>query len=55
MWKSEDDLIEITGWVHNFLDQHYKTSSDDLSIGLNIIRNAWADPRTYGITVTLSY
>jgi iron complex outermembrane receptor protein len=54
-WASEDDLIEITGWVHNFLDQHYKTSSDDLSIGLSFIRNAWADPRTYGITVTLAY
>ncbi len=54
-WTSENEMIEIVGWVHNFLDEHYKTSSDDLSIGLSFIRNAWADPRTYGITVTLSY
>jgi iron complex outermembrane receptor protein len=54
-WRSEDSLVEITGWVHNFLDEYYKTASFDLSQGLNYIQNAWADPRTYGITVTLSY
>ncbi len=54
-WTSENELIEITGWVHNFLDQHYKTSSDDVSQGLSYILDAWADPRTYGITVTVSY
>jgi outer membrane receptor protein involved in Fe transport len=54
-WRSENDWIEITGWVHNFLDQHYKTSSDDLSQGLNYVLNAWADPRMYGISVTVSY
>jgi len=54
-WRSENDRFEVTGWVHNFLDQHYKTSSDDLSQGLGYILNAWADPRTYGVTVSLSY
>jgi iron complex outermembrane receptor protein len=54
-WRSENELIEVTGWVHNFLDEHYKTSSDDVSIGLQYILNAWADPRTYGITISLSY
>ena len=33
-WRSENDWIEITGWVHNFLDQQYKTASDDFSLGL---------------------
>jgi outer membrane receptor protein involved in Fe transport len=54
-WRSENELLEITGWVHNFLDEHYKTSSDDLSLGLQYVLNAWADPRTYGISVTLSF
>ncbi|MBW2542116.1 MAG: TonB-dependent receptor [Deltaproteobacteria bacterium] len=54
-WRSENELIEVTGWVHNFLDEHYKTSSDDYSQGLNYVLNAWSDPRTYGITVTVSY
>jgi iron complex outermembrane receptor protein len=54
-WRSENDRFEITGWVHNFLDEHYKTSSDDFSLGLSYTRDAWADPRTYGFTVTVSY
>jgi iron complex outermembrane receptor protein len=54
-WRSENDLIEVTGWVHNFLDEHYKTSSSDLSQGLQYVLNAWADPRTYGISLSLSY
>jgi iron complex outermembrane receptor protein len=54
-WRSENEMFEVTGWVHNFLDEHYKTSSDDLSQGLNYVLNAWADPRTYGITVSVSF
>jgi hypothetical protein len=48
-------LIEITGWVHNFLDEFYKTNSDDFHVGLSYLLHSWADPRTYGITVTLTY
>ena len=54
-WRSENNLIEITGWVYNLLDEHYKTASFDLSQVVRYILNAWADPRTYGLTVTLSY
>jgi iron complex outermembrane receptor protein len=54
-WRSENDLLEITGWVHNFLDEHYKTNSDDLSVGLNFLLHSYADPRTYGITATISF
>jgi iron complex outermembrane receptor protein len=54
-WRSENDLIEITGWVHNFMDEYYKTNSDDLSVGLNFLLHSWADPRTYGVTVTISF
>jgi outer membrane receptor protein involved in Fe transport len=54
-WRSENDLIEVTGWVYNFLDEHYKTASFDLTNGLSLIQNAFADPRTYGFTITLSF
>jgi len=54
-WKSENGMFEITGWVYNFLDQHYKTASFDVSQGLNYILNVWADPRTYGFTITVTY
>jgi iron complex outermembrane receptor protein len=54
-WLSESERIEVTGWVHNFLDEHYKTQNFDLSRGNRLILEAYADPRTYGVTMTLSY
>jgi iron complex outermembrane receptor protein len=54
-WRSEESGIEVMGWVHNFLDEHYKTQSFDLSRGFGILLDAYADPRTFGVTVTLSY
>ena len=54
-WRSENDLLEITAWAHNIDDQFYKTNSDDLSIGLNYLLHSWADPKTYGITATVSF
>jgi hypothetical protein len=37
------------------MDEHYKTQSFDLSRGLGIILDAYAEPRMYGITATLSF
>ena len=54
-WRSEESRIEVIGWVHNCLDEHYKTQSFDLTRGLGIILDAYADPRTFGVTVTFSY
>jgi len=54
-WTSEDEMLELTGWVRNFMDEHYKTQSFDLSRGLGIILDAYAEPRTYGITATFSF
>jgi iron complex outermembrane receptor protein len=54
-WTSENEMFTLTGWVHNFMDEHYKTQSFDLSRGLGIILDAYADPRTYGVTVTLTF
>jgi iron complex outermembrane receptor protein len=54
-WRSEDERFEVLGWVHNFLDEHYKTESFDVSRGFNLILDAYADPRTYGVTVSVSF
>jgi iron complex outermembrane receptor protein len=54
-WRSEDDRFELMGWVHNFMDEHYKTQNFDLSRGLGVILDAYAEPRTYGITATVSF
>jgi len=54
-WTSENEMLTLTGWVHNFMDEHYKTQSFDLSRGFGIILDAYAEPRTYGITASFSF
>jgi iron complex outermembrane receptor protein len=54
-WTSEDERIEIQGWVRNFLDKYYKNQNFDLSEGVGIILDVYAEPRTYGITATVAF
>jgi iron complex outermembrane receptor protein len=54
-WRSENERFAVTGWVRNFLDEHYKTQNFDLTRGLGIILDVFADPRTFGVTATLSW
>ena len=54
-WTSENEMFSLTGWVHNFMDEHYKTHSFDRSRGIGVILDAYADPRMYGITATLAF
>jgi len=54
-WTSENEMLTLTGFVHNFMDEHYKTQSFDLSRSLGILLDAYADPRTYGLSATLSF
>jgi len=54
-WTSENKMLTLSGWVRNFMDEHYKTQSFDRTRRLGIILDAYADPRTYGITATLAF
>ena len=54
-WTSENEMFTLTGWVHNFLDEHYKSQSWDVSRGLGQILDVYADPRTYGMTATVAF
>jgi iron complex outermembrane receptor protein len=54
-WLSDDERIEVTGWVHNFMDEHYKTQSFDLHRGYGLLLDAFSDPRTYGATLSVSF
>jgi iron complex outermembrane receptor protein len=54
-WLSDNERVEVTGWVHNFLDEHYKTQNFDLSRGNRLILEAYADPRTFGVMVSVSF
>ena len=49
------DHFEFSFWVRNFLDKQYRTDAFDLSVEFNIIDEVWAEPRTYGGTVTLRF
>jgi iron complex outermembrane receptor protein len=54
-WRSEDERFALTGWVRNFLDEHYKVQNFDLTQGFGIVLDVYADPRTYGMTFTMSF
>jgi iron complex outermembrane receptor protein len=54
-WTSEDQRFQLTGWVRNFLDERYLTQNFDLTRGLGIILDAYADPRMFGLTATVSF
>jgi iron complex outermembrane recepter protein len=54
-WTSPNERYEISGWVHNFLNEYYKTQSYDLSRGYALTTDVYADPRTFGVTVNLSF
>jgi iron complex outermembrane receptor protein len=54
-WTSENEMLSVTGWVRNLANEIYKSQSSDLSFGAGIILDSYADPRTYGITATLSF
>ncbi|HEY5657730.1 MAG TPA: hypothetical protein VIY27_08055, partial [Myxococcota bacterium] len=54
-WLSSDERVEVTGWVHNATNEFYKTQSFDLSRGYRILLDAYADPRTYGVTVSVAF
>lgn len=47
--------IEVSGWVRNVTDELYKTLSFDASAGPGLVGNLVGDPRTYGLSVSLSF
>ncbi len=51
-YRTPDGRIEVAGWVENFLNQFYLEDTFDLTRQFSTILEVWADPRTYGLTVT---
>ena len=47
--------IEITGFVHNFLDEEYKIQSFDLSNNRRLLLDVYGEPRMIGAMITLRY
>ena len=47
--------LEFSGWVRNMLNEVYKTQAFDASGGPALVGNLLGDPRTYGLSLKLTY
>lgn len=55
-YLSPDERFELTGWVRNFTDQHYRVQSFDLTDpNFLFVLDAYGDPRTYGFTAVMRF
>jgi outer membrane receptor protein involved in Fe transport len=54
-YRTEDGIIEIAGWVRNFLDATYKTYGFDASQFSQVVINYYGEPRTYGMDFTIRF
>jgi outer membrane receptor protein involved in Fe transport len=54
-YRTPDDRIELAFWVSNIFEQEYKVDVFDLTREHNTILEAWGEPRTYGVTLSLEW
>jgi len=54
-WNSPGDSFFIRGWVKNFTNTEAKVQSFDVSDGFDYVFDAYAAPRTLGVTLGLKY
>jgi len=54
-YRTPDRNIEVVGWVRNFTDQVYKTFAFDASTFSKVVLNFVGEPRTYGVTLSISW
>jgi outer membrane receptor protein involved in Fe transport len=54
-YESPGEEVEVAFWVRNLTDQTYKSLAFDASASAGLVGNLFGDPRTYGLTVALSW
>jgi len=54
-WRNGEERLEVSGWVRNLTDEVYKTLAFDATNAYNLVGNLIGDPRTYGVTVAISW
>ena len=54
-FSSPEGEFQVAGWVRNIEDLTYKTLAFDASATGGLVNNQVGDPRTYGLSVTLTY
>jgi outer membrane receptor protein involved in Fe transport len=51
-YRDPSGKFELAGWVRNFLEKTYKIDVFDLTNQFSSVQEIWAEPRTYGFTVS---
>jgi len=54
-YRTPNDMIELAGWVRNVTDEIYRLDVIDLSRFQKSIIYAFGVPRTYGVTLSVSF
>jgi iron complex outermembrane receptor protein len=54
-YRTPDERIELAFWVSNIFEETYKIDVFDFSRGEQSILEVWAEPRTYGVTLSLNW
>jgi outer membrane receptor protein involved in Fe transport len=54
-YRTPDERIEVAGWVRNFTDERYLVDAFDLTFGFAKVLQIWGMPRTYGVTLSLTW
>jgi iron complex outermembrane receptor protein len=56
MWRSPEQRFEVTGWVRNLTDEHYKVTSFDVTAPpFQFVLDVYGAPRTYGFTASVYF
>jgi iron complex outermembrane receptor protein len=56
MWRSPEQRFEVTGWVRNLTDEHYKVTSFDVTAPpFQFVLDVYGAPRTYGFTASIYF
>jgi iron complex outermembrane receptor protein len=54
-YRTADERIELAGWVRNLTNEVYKTIAFDASAAAGLVGNLVGDPRTYGVSLSVSF
>jgi outer membrane receptor protein involved in Fe transport len=54
-YRSPDGHIELAFWVRNFTDEQYKVDAFDLSEAFELVLEVWGEPRTYGVSLSVTF
>jgi iron complex outermembrane receptor protein len=56
MYRSPGQRFELTGWVRNLTDKHFKVTSFDITARpTQLVLDVYGQPRTYGFTASIYF